>query len=134
MGKDFINVLMLSIWSLGILWMNIYLSYILTFHRNTLKVSMIHLVADILISATAGLITYFLAKIIDLSEIYVIMLAAIIGHLASRVAFKSILYDNNLWVRTKRKNSTNSYFKDGANEDTNTSKDTSLISKEDVND
>lgn len=134
MGKDFINILMLSIWSLGVLGMNIYLSYILIFHKTTLKASMIHLVADVLISATAGLITYFLAKIVDISEIYVIMLAAIIGHLASRVAFKSILYDNSLWVRTKRKNRINSDSKDDTKNSTSNSKDTSLIYKEDVHD
>lgn len=102
MQTEGLNILMLLIWSVGILGMNIYLSYILTRKRGTLKESATHLLADVLISATAGLITYFLAKITVLPEVYLIMLAAVVGHLASRVAFKSLFFDYSVWTTSSR--------------------------------
>lgn len=93
MGFFDLNFIMFCSWSVGIIAINVYLSYVLDHVRTITKSFYIHFLADILISALAGVITYLLAKTIHLEDIYLVMVAAVIGHLSARVVYKSILLD-----------------------------------------
>ena len=88
-----LNFIMFGLWSIGIMGINVYLSHVLDGVHTTTKAYSIHFLADILISALAGVITYLLAKTIQIQDIYLVMIAAVIGHLSARVAYKSILVD-----------------------------------------
>ena len=93
---------MFGMWSIGIMGINVYLSHILDVVHTSTKEYFLHFAADILISATAGVITYLLAKTINIPDIYLVMVAAIIGHLAARVAYKSILVDIRQFPRDRQ--------------------------------
>jgi len=88
-----LNFVMFGLWSIGIMGINVYLSHVLDGVHTTTKAYSVHFLADILISALAGVITYLLAKTIAIQDIYLVMIAAVIGHLSARVAYKSILVD-----------------------------------------
>jgi hypothetical protein len=88
-----ISVLMFGLWSLGVVGINIYLTAVITSIKITTKSYMVNFVADIGVSATAGAITYLLAKTLHVPDIYLVMIAAIIGHLSARVAYQSSMLE-----------------------------------------
>ena len=93
MDSNELNLIMFVVWSIGIMGINVYLSHVLDVVHTSTKEYFVHFSADILISATAGVITYLLAKTVSMPDIYLVMVAAVIGHLSARVAYKSILVD-----------------------------------------
>ena len=93
MSGQNINFAIFIMWSLGIIGINIYLSAVLNSIKVKIDTYIIHFLADVGVSATAGLITYLLANTLNLPDIYLVMIAAIIGHLSARVAYKSSILD-----------------------------------------
>lgn len=88
-----IGFLIFALWTIGIIGINVYLTSVINSIKITTKGYIINFIADIGVSATAGAITYLLAKTLQLADIYLVMVAAIIGHLSARVAYQSSVLD-----------------------------------------
>lgn len=93
MGVQKVNYMMFILWSVGIIGINIYLTVFLSSIKVKLKTFLVSFIADLGLSATAGFITYLLAKTLNFSDVYLVLVAVIIGHLSARVAYKSRLID-----------------------------------------
>ena len=90
-----VSFVMFIMWSVGIIGINIYLTAMLQSIKLSVNTFLIHFIADIGVSATAGMITYLLAKTLNFPDIYLVMIAAIIGHLSARVAYKSSILEKS---------------------------------------